>query len=147
MDFSGFIGPWDSHQKVCWITFRRFVYFRACCLSLRSSFNDVFQNNFAASLTHLVKLDLSTNQLMELPDNFGLLVNLKHLDLYKNKLQTLPASFGHLRSLRWLDLKENPLVPKMAQVAGKLEGIHYAVFNYMMPISDFAILNKITSTC
>uniref|UniRef100_A0A0A9W8D3 Leucine-rich repeat-containing protein 59 n=1 Tax=Lygus hesperus TaxID=30085 RepID=A0A0A9W8D3_LYGHE len=78
----------------------------------------VLGNNFAGLLTHLIKLDLSGNQLYELPDNFGLLVNLKHLDLYKNKLQTLPASFADLRSLRWLDLKENPLVPKMAQVAG-----------------------------
>ncbi|KAF6201034.1 hypothetical protein GE061_005481 [Apolygus lucorum] len=91
---------------------------KATKVDLSNNKFSVLGHNFAASLTHLIKLDLSGNQLFELPDNFGLLVNLKHLDLYKNKLQTLPASFADLRSLRWLDLKENPLVPKMAQVAG-----------------------------
>lgn len=37
-------------------------------------------------MTHLVKLDLSKNQLTELPSNFGDLVLLKHLDLYSNKV-------------------------------------------------------------
>lgn len=67
----------------------------------------------------MVKLDLSQNQLTALPDNFGLLVNLKHLDLDNNKLESLPLSFGNLKSLRWLDLKHNPLMPKLAQIAGQ----------------------------
>uniref|UniRef100_A0A3B3BR40 Leucine rich repeat containing 59 n=1 Tax=Oryzias melastigma TaxID=30732 RepID=A0A3B3BR40_ORYME len=70
------------------------------------------------TLTHLVKLDLSKNQLTCLPDDFGNLVNLQHLDLYNNKLTALPVSFSHLRSLKWLDLKDNPLEPNLAKVAG-----------------------------
>ncbi|KAL1117306.1 hypothetical protein AAG570_004632 [Ranatra chinensis] len=81
-------------------------------------FSSLLQKNFPVSLSHLVKLELANNRLRSLPENFGLLVNLRHLDLYKNELTTLPLSFGSLRSLRWLDLNSNPLVPKMAQVAG-----------------------------
>lgn len=44
------------------------------------------QENFALMLTHLIKLDLSKNQLTELPENFGELVNLRHLDLYSNEV-------------------------------------------------------------
>lgn len=65
-----------------------------------------------------MKLDLARNELRELPQNFGLLVNLKHLDLYKNKLETLPLSFSNLKSLRWLDLKENPLELHWQQIVG-----------------------------
>lgn len=65
-----------------------------------------------------MKLDLSKNQLKELPENFGELTKLKHLDLYKNELQHLPLSFSKLQALKWLDLKDNPLMPKIAQIAG-----------------------------
>lgn len=65
-----------------------------------------------------MKLDLSKNQLKELPENFGELTKLKHLDLYKNELQHLPLSFSKLKALKWLDLKDNPLMPKIAQIAG-----------------------------
>ena len=40
------------------------------------------------TLIHLVKLDLSKNQLKELPVHFGDLRNLKHLDLYSNQVYT-----------------------------------------------------------
>lgn len=85
-------------------------------LILRHS-NFYLQKNFI-SLTNLVKLDLSKNQLKELPDNFGELSKLKHLDLYKNELEHLPLSFSKLQALKWLDLKDNPLMPKIAQIAG-----------------------------
>ena len=49
------------------------------------------------NLTHLVKVDLSKNQLTCLPDDLGNLVNLQHLDLYNNKLTVLPVSFSQLR--------------------------------------------------
>lgn len=65
-----------------------------------------------------MKLDLSKNQLKELPDNFGDIAKLKHLDLYKNHLRHLPLSFHRLHALRWLDLKDNPLVPAIQKVAG-----------------------------
>lgn len=77
------------------------------------------QVNFAPSLSYLTKLDLSKNQLTELPENFGDLAKLKHLDLYQNQLQHLPLSFSKLKALKWLDLKDNPLVPAVAKVSGQ----------------------------
>lgn len=77
----------------------------------------VLQQNFIL-LSHLTKLDLSKNQIEELPENFGELAKLKHLDLYRNNLNHLPLSFSKLKSLKWLDLKDNPLVPRIAEAAG-----------------------------
>ena len=66
-----------------------------------------------------MKLDLSKNELKELPENFGELSRLKHLDLYKNELQYLPLSFGKLQALKWLDLKDNPLMSLIKETAGQ----------------------------
>lgn len=63
------------------------LYF-TCVFWLQSEF---------CSLTHLVKLDLSKNQLQQLPSDFGRLVNLQHLDLLNNRLVTLPVSFAQLK--------------------------------------------------
>lgn len=69
-------------------------------------------------LSHLVKLDLSKNQIYELPEYFGQLRHLRHLDLYSNQLERLPVSLAQLKNLKWLDLKHNPLVPALQQAAG-----------------------------
>lgn len=76
-----------------------------------------FQKTFT-TLTHLTKLDLSKNELRELPEDFGNLNKLKYLDLYKNQLQHLPLSFSKLKDLKFLDLKDNPLVSAVAKIAG-----------------------------
>jgi len=90
------------------------------------------------TLKQIVKLDLSRNMLVELPENFGEMTQLKHLDLYANKVNSLfltssdkiahnlcnlqisrlPLSLSELKNLRWLDLKENPLTEAVASVAG-----------------------------
>jgi len=49
------------------------------------------------SLTHLIKIDLSKNQLVCLPEEIGQLGNLQHLDLYNNKLKVLPVGFSQLK--------------------------------------------------
>ena len=66
----------------------------------------------------MLELDLSKNQLSELPASFGELMQLQKLDLYGNKLTDLPLSFAELERLRWLDLTNNPLGPELAKAAG-----------------------------
>lgn len=80
-------------------------------------FLNQFKKSFA-TLTQIVKLDLSKNMLSEIPENFGELRLLRHLDLYSNQISRLPLSFGDLKNLKWLDLKENPLSSAVASIAG-----------------------------
>ena len=54
-----------------------------------------------------------------MPEAFGQLVLLQKLDLYSNQLVNLPLGFWQLKKLKWLDLKDNPrLEPGLAKVAG-----------------------------
>lgn len=87
-------------------------------INLSHNLLSIVPANLPTLLSHIVQLDLSKNQLDELPENFGQLKNLKHLDLYANKISKLPVTFAQLKNLKWLDLKDNPLVPSLAQAAG-----------------------------
>nr|XP_026693536.1 leucine-rich repeat-containing protein 59-like [Ciona intestinalis]XP_026693537.1 leucine-rich repeat-containing protein 59-like [Ciona intestinalis] len=69
-------------------------------------------------LQHLIKLDLSKNQLENLPEDIGKLQQLQHLDLYQNKLKKIPISFSQLKNLRWLDLKENNFDSSYLNIVG-----------------------------
>ena len=69
-------------------------------------------------LKHITELDLSKNQLFELPHNFGGLTFLQRLDLFGNRLVTLPLSFSQLKRLKWLDVRNNSLEEELTSVAG-----------------------------
>jgi len=77
----------------------------------------VIQDDFC-KLMHLVSIDLSKNQLKQLPANFGSLRKLQHLDLYSNSLTSLPLSLCYMKQLQWLDLKDNPLTEPLKSIAG-----------------------------
>jgi len=91
---------------------------KAPCLDLSSNRLRSLNDEFSPRLNYLVRLDLSQNALAELPDNFGLLVNLQHLDLYKNQLQTLPLSMDGMAALKFLDISDNPLDLEFQPVIG-----------------------------
>ena len=57
----------------------------------------------------LTRLDLSKNNLKELPQEIGILSNLVVLNLANNKLSELPESFAKLKTLSNLDLRRNAL--------------------------------------
>ncbi len=60
------------------------------CLGLTHLPSSIF------SLTHLLDLDLSQNQLHVLPDIIGKLTVLRILDLSENPIRTLPETIGKL---------------------------------------------------
>lgn len=83
------------------------------------SCNQIFEIPDAfCDLVGLTQIDLSKNCLVSLPLNFGNLKNLKRLDLYSNNLVSLPLSFCELKLLKWLDLKDNPVQTDLYDIVG-----------------------------
>ncbi|XP_071505264.1 uncharacterized protein [Diadema antillarum] len=65
---------------------------------------------FSAKLQHLTLLNLSANQIIEIPRNFFRVKSLMTLDMSKNRLFSLESGpFYHLSNLTKLILKSNPI--------------------------------------
>ncbi|GAA4453011.1 hypothetical protein GCM10023189_17360 [Nibrella saemangeumensis] len=62
-----------------------------------------------SELTNLVELDLTGQQLTELPDSLCNLPRLERLYLRRNQLRALPRRFSRLTSLVCLDVRDNPI--------------------------------------
>ncbi|MEM7116871.1 MAG: COR domain-containing protein [Chloroflexota bacterium] len=62
-----------------------------------------------AAIRNSLKLDLSNNQLKNLPPEIGQLTNLTWLYLNGNRLKNLPSEIGQLSNLTLLDLSNNQL--------------------------------------
>ncbi len=62
------------------------------------------------NLTNLEILDISNNNISELPDDFKNLKNLKQLYIQENKLDKIPTSISFLNELNVLDISDNVLI-------------------------------------
>ncbi|OWZ11009.1 hypothetical protein PHMEG_00016034 [Phytophthora megakarya] len=89
---------------------------------------------FPVSLCQLVQLEelnstcrlyLDDNALESLPEEFGMLQNLKELDIVGNKLTTLPNSFKNLGRLEILHAERNQLI-KLPKDLGELQSLRKA---------------------
>ena len=61
------------------------------------------------NLSELTTLNLSNNNLKEIPKEIGTFTNLTYLDLSNNKLEYLPTQIGNLKNLKTLYLNNNRL--------------------------------------
>jgi Leucine-rich repeat (LRR) protein len=85
------------------------------------------------SLTALTCLHLHSNNLAALPENLGELVQLEKLSLHTNTLESVPANLGHLSKLTWLSLNNN-----------KLTHLPEEIFKC---VRVFSVLLRMCSTC
>ena len=84
-----------------------------------------------AARNGVTELDLSGNELKELPPEIGQLTQLKKLTLGKfdqqrgeivgNQLSSLPAEIGQLQNLLQLDLRANPSLPIPPEIVDKID--------------------------
>lgn len=72
-------------------------------------------------MTALEELDLSSNQLDELPDEMASLPHLRILDLSCNRFASIPAWLAELPALRRLDLRHNQEAGVTVQLPAALE--------------------------
>ncbi len=70
---------------------------------------NIFRNGARSELTNLQSLDLSGNNLSEIPDSITRLINLQSLDLKNNSISEICDSIARLTNLQSLDLSGNSL--------------------------------------
>ena len=89
---------------------------------LLSGFRGLPQLSHVGSLTALLRLSLTENQLQTLPEEIGSLSKLRLLDVSRNELSSLPPSLFLLPSLQSLILSSNSLVDSSfpAELSGEV---------------------------
>ncbi|KAL3118027.1 hypothetical protein niasHT_005270 [Heterodera trifolii] len=91
---------------------------RITCVDLSDNLLTSFSAQFLQFFPDIQELDLHSNKIKRLPENFGVLSSLRRLDLSENQIKKLPISFAELDNLRWLNLVNNPLENDLAEVIG-----------------------------
>ena len=74
--------------------------------------NKLIKSNNIVELYDMIYLNLSNNNLQQIPSEIGNLTNLQKLYLHNNKLQQIPSEIGNLTNLQYLYLNRNVKLPK-----------------------------------
>jgi len=100
---------WLSKNQIRWIPthwFDQFTQIQSLDLS-ENQLNEIPDS--IGRLKHLRYLHLTDNKIKEVPEWIGELTNLESFSLYKNKIVTLPESIGNLKALKSFSIGENQL--------------------------------------
>ncbi len=83
---------------------------------------------------NLITLYLDGNMLTSIPEEIGILVNLRFLKLHNNNnISTVPASIGHLKRLNDIDLRNNAIANLPLKAFTNLNSLKF-VYLHMNPI-------------
>lgn len=107
------------------ISYKDFYPMNLTSLSLNKAKLASVPSELFVKLSRLEKLDLSENNLAQLPDEICLLNRLVFLSVARNKLESLPNEFPQLRNLKSLDLHSN----NIRNFVGGMEEIELTFLN------------------
>lgn len=93
------------------------LFYKDIPINLNGQKNILFQQNHIQDVllfiihfkSDMMSIDLSCNQLTQLPDCIKFLKNLAMLAIHDNQLQQLPESLGELTNLQYFVVHNNPL--------------------------------------
>ncbi|QLG70596.1 hypothetical protein HG535_0A05370 [Zygotorulaspora mrakii] len=119
------------------ISYKEFYPMSMTSLSLSKAKLSSVPRELFVKLSCLEKLDLSENNLTQMPDEISLLSKLVYLSVARNKLESLPAEFPHLKSLKSLDLHSNNIRDFM----GGMEDIELTYLNISSNMFGNSILS------
>jgi len=97
---------------------------------LNLSYNNIAEFPSELCGLNLCDLQLQNNQLTDLPNHFGFLINLTKLDLSSNKLESLPESMSGLSKLTELNLSSNLLRSLDPLDLNRLEMLRMIILNH-----------------
>ena len=88
-------------------------------------------------LQNLTRLSLGSNQIVEIPDAIDQLQNLTRLNLYQNQIVEIPCAITKLQNLTWLSLGSNQIVeiPDVVDQLQNLTGLDLS-YNQIIKIPD-----------
>ena len=86
--------------------------------TLYKSLDEAFQNP-----AQVYRLNLTKQDITDLPPEIGTLTNLQYLNVSKNSISSIPPEIGKLKNLQWLILEDNNIasLPSELSELSKLE--------------------------
>lgn len=79
-----------------------------------------YLNTTLSFLLFIQILNISKNQIEELPSEIGALQNLKYINVSSNRLHSLPRSLGNCRKIESLDIANNKNLTELPVTLGNL---------------------------